>query len=222
MSRLSKVAVLIGAVAVVMLAGVLLGWLGTKRSPGGPQATPAQPPLATLPSNQSPMPPVQPAPPTNKTAELAGNPPAVMVSAAATNGPAEWETKLDDILAGEGEASEKAQRLFELFPQLPKDGQVEVAQHLSNLVADKDYAPLGKMLADSKQPEPVLDVLMGDILNRPNSIKLPELLDIARDPEHPKASEAKELLGFYLDQDFGSDWTKWQARMEQWLKDNPD
>jgi len=92
MSRLSKVAVLIGAVAVVMLAGVLLGWLGTKRSPGGPQATPAQPPLATLPSNQSPMPPVQPAPPTNKTAELAGNPPAVMVSAAATNGPAEWET----------------------------------------------------------------------------------------------------------------------------------
>jgi len=142
--------------------------------------------------------------------------------AADTNALADWENKLDEILAPEGEPADKARKLFELFPQLPRDGQAEVAQHLSNLVSDKDYAGLGKLLADAKLPEPVLDVLMGDLLNRPNSVKLPELLEVARDPEHPKAAEAKELLAFFLDQDLGADWTKWQAKMEQWLKENPD
>ena len=61
---------------------------------------------------------------------------------------------------------------FEMFPNLPEDGKEEVAQHLSNLVADEDYAPLGKLLTDATLPESVLDVLMADVLNRPNAVKL--------------------------------------------------
>src|SRR6266853_6882893 len=221
MSRLSKVALVIGAIGAVVLVGVLLGWLGTKKAPAAFQVAPTLPPV-TWPSNQNAAVPILPAPSKNLGSELTTNPMAAPVLAAGTNALADWESKLDEILAPDGEPAEKAKRLFELFPQLPRDGQSEVAQHLSNLVSDKDYAGLGKLLADAKLPEPVLDVLMGDLLNRPNSVKLPELLEVARDPEHPKAAEAKELLGFYLDQDFGADWTKWQARMEQWPKDNPD
>jgi hypothetical protein len=99
---------------------------------------------------------------------------------------------------------------------------VEVAEHLSNLVADADYASLGELLTNRLLPEAVLDVLMADVLNRANSIKLPMLLAFAREPQHPKATEARDLLEVFLEDNFDEDWSKWQARMEQWLKDNPD
>ena len=125
-------------------------------------------------------------------------------------------------MGGEGEDAGKVKQLLEMFPRLPEDGQVEVAQHLSNLVADQDYAPLGKLLAYPKLPEAVLDVLIADVLNRPNAVKLPLLLEVARTPQHPKAEEAKDLLELYLEEDYGADWNKWQAKMEQWIKDNPE
>ena len=65
-------------------------------------------------------------------------------------------------------------------------------------------------------------MLIVDVLNRPNTLKLPLLLELARDAQHPKAAEAKDLLELYLEEDYGSDWNKWQAKMEQWLKENPD
>ena len=113
-------------------------------------------------------------------------------------------------------------QLLELFPRISGEGQVEVAQHLSNLVEDSDYESLQKLLLDPKLPEDVLDVLIADILNRPNGVKLPTLLDVARTPNHAKAEEAKDLLELYLEEDYGADWAKWQSSMEQWLKDNPD
>jgi len=70
--------------------------------------------------------------------------------------------------------------------------------------------------------EAVLDVLLADALNRPNSLKLPLLLEVARQPDHPKAGEAKDLLELFLEEDHGKDWGQWQAKLEQWLKDNPD
>jgi hypothetical protein len=121
----------------------------------------------------------------------------------------------------ESEAA-KAAKMLELFPSLPPSGQEEAVQHLSNLVDDKDYAPLGKLLKDPKLPEGVLDVLVVDLLNRPNPTKLPLLLEVARNPDHPKASEAKELMQLYLESDFGTDWDQWKARMESWLKENPE
>jgi hypothetical protein len=134
----------------------------------------------------------------------------------------DWDDKINDILGPEGDEKEKSKKLIELFPQLPPDGQVEVAHHLSNLVADEDYAPLSNFVTNSALPEAVLDVFVEDVFNRPNAIKLPLLLDIAQDPQHPRAGEAKDVLELFLEEDFGNDWTKWHAKMDQWLKDNPD
>jgi len=135
---------------------------------------------------------------------------------------ADWDEKVSDVLGAEDDEKDKAKKLIDMFPHLPPEGQEEVAHHLSNLVADEDYAPLSNFVTNSALPEAVLDVFVEDVFNRPNAIKLPVLLDIAQDPQHPRASEAKDVLELFLEEDFGSDWTKWHAKMEKWLKDNPD
>ena len=133
-----------------------------------------------------------------------------------------WEDRVDHILTSDAGTADKAKAMLEIFPRLPEAGQVEVSKHLSNLVENEDYGPMGKLLVDPQQPPAVLDTLMGDLLNRPNSIKLPTLLEIARTPQHLKAGDAKEVLGFLLGADYNDDWNKWQETLAQWLKDNPD
>ena len=133
-----------------------------------------------------------------------------------------WEDKVDEILTSEVPEADKARKMLDMFPRLPEDGQVEVAQHLANLVSDQDYPSLGRFLTNSTLPQPVLDVLMADALNRPNSVKLPALLGVASDPRNPKAGEAKDILQLFLEEDFGTDWNAWQNKVTQWLADNPD
>jgi hypothetical protein len=200
--------------------GFFVGWLGS-RAPATSSQAPEVPatqahvePGATTPAPHVTQ-PAQPAPHPAPTAPR----PAPVVVPADTNAAPTWEDKVDDILGAEMDDTNRVQLLFAMFPTLPEDGQVEVAEHLSNLVPDENYAPLAQMLENSKLPEPVLDVLMGDILNRPNSIKLPTLLQVANDPTNPKAAEAKDLMELYLDEE---DPAKWPAKLPQWLKDNPD
>ena len=99
---------------------------------------------------------------------------------------------------------------------------MEAAGHLVNLIADEDFHALSRILADPKSPEEVQETIISDTINRPNSLKLPLLLELARNPQHPKATEAKDILGLYLEEDFGEDWNKWQAATEKYLKENPD
>lgn len=134
----------------------------------------------------------------------------------------EWEQKLDDILGGNEDEKEKAEKLLKMFPLLPEDGQVEIAQHLSNLLADDRYPALAQTFTNAAAPEAVLDVLMADVLNRNNTVKLNTLLDVARTTGHPKAEEALEVLEVFVDENFGSDWSKWQDAIQNWLKENPD
>lgn len=133
-----------------------------------------------------------------------------------------WEDKIDAIIGSDDPDTNKVKQLYALFPTLPPDGQEEVAQHLSNLVEDDNYGPLGDMLKNDKLPEGVLDELLADVLNRPNSIKLPELLSVASDANNAKSSEAKDLLELYLGEDYGSDWNNWSQHMTNWLQQNPD
>jgi hypothetical protein len=222
MNRGSKILAIVAVIAGVLILGVVLGWWGS-RTPKTPDPMVAQPNLPVITKADTNR-------PVNKTTRIHSprirrtNASPAQVSANATNVTAEWEDKVDAILTPEGKDVDKAKQLLQLFPTLPEDGKEEVAQHLSNLVADEDYAPLGKLFLDPTLPETVLDVLMADVLNRPNSVKLPTLLEVARNPQHPGASEAKDLLELFLDPDeeYGNDWNKWQAKMDQWLKENPD
>jgi hypothetical protein len=224
MSKLSKVLKLTGAFAGLVVVGLLIGWLG---SSGHQTTTPLgnpTPPLSPAQDdarNVSAIPAVPKISPIPST-EILTNEPAAPVPVPASDLITNWGDKLEQILVSPGEETDKAKQLLEMFPHLPPDGQAEVARHLSNLTPDSDYAGLGEYLKNPKLSEPVLDVLLADALNRPNALKLPLLLDIARQPDHAKAGEAKELLELFLEEDHGKDWAGWEAKMQQWLKDNPD
>jgi hypothetical protein len=224
MNVVSKAWKVLGGIALVAAVIVLAIWLGSSGTP------PVDNPPAPVAESATNPPPAEPkhdpfftTHPHPRTTESAPNPlPAVATSPPPALLLTNWEDKVDQILTADGEDPAKAKKMLELLPQLPEDGQVEVAQHISNLTPDEDYAQLAKLLTNTALPESVLDVLLADTLNRPNSLKLPSLLEVARESDNPKAADARDLLQLYLEDDYGNDWPTWQAKMEAWLKDNPD
>ena len=134
----------------------------------------------------------------------------------------DWEEKIDDVLSAQDEDPQKVKRLLEMFPRLPEDGQVEAAQHLSNLTPDEQFASLANILTNAAMPEAVLDVMMTDVLNRPNKLKLDALLDLIRIPNHPKAEEARDVLEVFTDKQCGDDWACWKAGVDAFRAENPD
>jgi hypothetical protein len=208
--------------AAVIVIGIAVGWLGTRGSQSAsrkpiPTSEPAPAANATSPAPLVTAPSVTAAQNTNSGLGETEN-----ASPAATGVVTNWEDRIDTILSGEGEEADKAKKMLELFPHLPEEGQTEVAQHLANLTPDSDYGSLANYLTNAATPESVLDVLMGDLLNRPNSVKLPTLLGVASDSQNPKAGEAKDILELYLEEDYGTDWATWQTKLTDWLKNNPD
>jgi hypothetical protein len=220
MSKFSNVLKVLAGLAGVVIIGLLLGWLGSSgHHPVGPPSGPLPSADGTgdktdlsQRSNASSLP----------TAETMTNENPATAAATPSDVITNWSDKLDQILTSTVEEADKAKQLLEMFPHLTEEGQIEVARHLANLLPDKDYPALGKYLADPKMPEPVLEVLLGDALNRPNSVKLPLLLEVARQADHPKAGEARDILELFLEENHGKDWDQWQTKLDQWLKDNPD
>ena len=68
----------------------------------------------------------------------------------------------------------------------------------------------------------VREVLFSDLLNRPNSIKLAWLLEVARTPGLDQAAEAKDTLEVFLGEDYGANWNVWSDKIRVWLRDNPE
>ena len=202
-----------GIAAGTVLSGLLLGWLAS-RVPNPISQTPDSATRANpLVLSQAPQ---QPDPRPIRAGRFN---PTVM---SAAHSRLSWKESVENVLNSESEEKEKSQRLLELFPNLPQDGQIAAAEHLSILLPNQEYAALGQYLTNATTPEPVLDVLLAGLLNRPDTLKLPYLLKVARDEQNPKAGEAQGLLQALLDENFGNDWTRWQAKVDQWVTDYSD
>jgi len=227
----SKIFIAVLVLAAIVGIGVGVGWFAG-RNPGSSttvasvdDSSPSTAPTTPSPA-YTPVPAPSPSP--EKTSAPVDNVPVIAptnLTVASTNvsgSDTNWEDKIDDIVGSDDADTNKVKQLFALFPTLPPDGQEEVVQHLSNLVDDEDYAPLGELLKDAKLPEGVLDELLADVLNRPNNLKLPLLLDVASNPDHAKHDEAKDLLELYLGDDYGSDWGQWGQHLTNWLQQNPE
>ena len=209
-------------VVAIIVLGVLIGRFAVRQDPLTTESTPAVsglPDSGTEGTNRSSFFKKRAEP---RVPEVETNLTSTDVSATATNGMANWEDKIDEILSSDAEVADMAKKLLGLFPKFPEVGQVEAAQHLSNLLDDEGYAPMGRYLTNANTPESVLEVLMRDALNRPASKKLPLFLEVARNPNHPNAAAAREDLEFYLEEDHGTDWKLWEQKMLEWLKENPD
>lgn len=206
------------AVVVLGIVGAAIWFLQSSPPPAplpeimtatpGPVAGPASaqtPPYVEPPSRPEPAAPVAKAPPA-KPAQLA-----------------DWEVKIDAILRANPDNSDAAnsstaQMLINLLPTLPAEGQTEAAQHISNLLSDKDYAKVLPLVKNPSMPEDVLDVFVTDLMNREDTVKLPTLLEIAKIPNHPHREEAATDLQIFLDEDYGTDWAKWDAKMKEYLR----
>jgi hypothetical protein len=220
MSKLSKLLIAAGTIAGVVIIAVMLSRRpGNAPESAAPESVSEPTPAVTAATNSSPFftRRVRRSPSQNPASDGSMAEPS-----ATTNLTPAWEDKVDDILGSASADPDKAKQMLEMFPQLPAEGQEEVARHLSNLVPDQDYGQMRTFLTNAALPETVLDVLLGDVLNRPNSVKLPTLLDMARTPLHPKAAEARDYLVLFLEEDYANDWDKWQVKLDEWLKANPD
>jgi hypothetical protein len=133
-----------------------------------------------------------------------------------------WQDSLENVLASNELNEHKAQSLINLMRESPEPGQIEIVHHLVNLVDDNHYAMTGILLTNRQTSTNVLDVLTSDLLNRPNSVKLPAFVQILRIENHPKAGEARELLQHYVDNDFGADGNAWDQAVQAWLKDHEE
>jgi hypothetical protein len=224
MSKFAKVLKIVGVVVAVIGIGVLLGWLGGRGKPSAnPQPLSSSPTADTAAASKAPSSLIAQASKYHPRASAGPNQAPVPAPLQPANLITNWDDKLNDILGTEGNDADKAKQMLEMFPRLPEEGQEEVAQHLSNLTPDENYSGLGQYLTNGTLSEAVLDVVMADLLNRPNSVKLPMLYEMARQgDQNPKAGDAKDILQLYLDDDYGDDWGQWNSKMTQWLKDNPD
>jgi hypothetical protein len=143
-------------------------------------------------------------------------------TALAADATLDWANRVDAARAIEEGDAEKSVRLLAMYPTLPPEGQDEIAPELAVLTPDSSYHALAGMLTDFRTPEPVLDVLFTDLLNRPPEIQLPTLLDLARSPQHPKATDALDILGLQLGEDLGSDWDAWAKKISERLTSRPE
>lgn len=148
-------------------------------------------------------------------------PPLTPVASAAT-AVANWQVGVSDVFGSGASTPEQAKSLLAQFPNLPPAGQYEAAHHISNLLPDDAYGTWAGYLTNSAVAPEARNVIYADLLHRPNSIKLPLLLQLARSPSSPKAAEAGQLLRATLREDYGSDWNTWQLQIQAWLKANPD
>src|SRR6266568_487209 len=160
-----KLIALVTVAVVIVCVGILLGRSG-KPGVSNPPARVVQTAVDTTPTE-----PVTPLaiPDAGAVSNPAPAPTPVEVvstnSSTSTNLLANWEEKVEEILKLDIEDKDIAKQLIAIFPRLPADGQIDVVQHISNLLPDENYSEVAKLMNDAKLPEDVLNQLFMDLLN---------------------------------------------------------
>lgn len=134
------------------------------------------------------------------------------------DGPA-WEPSINAILESAEDNNVVAAKLDALAVALPLDGRVEATQHMVNLLGDESYQLARRKLADPVTPREVMDVIYSDVLNRPNAVKLPALLEVLAVPGHPLRAESLETLRVFVGKDLGNDLPAWNVAVQEFLRE---
>lgn len=200
--------VLGGAAFLLALVVTVVAW----RHDGGLQVRAASPVNNALNDTQSPT--------TPRSARYVG---AYTVPLTADgNAAASGAGRVGEILGSSASSAAKAQTLLALFPQLPAAAQPAAAQHIVNLLPDTAYMSFVTQLTNVNASAEVRAVIYADLLHRPNAIKLPWLLAMARSPGVSQSGGAAALLQATLREDHGTNWNVWSERVSAWLQANPD
>lgn len=195
--------------------GTLIGWLASRQGDVKP--------VVVVPSTNQALAvaPLEPAVPAPQPLPTLRERVAARAAVQKNQQDSDWEQKLDDILLGDDDENGKADKILALIPHAPVENQQELAQHLVNMVQDDHYDGTAEMLTNAATSADVSNVLMNDLLNRNNTLKLPMLLAIARNDNHPLKDQALDLLGVLTQEDNGTNWDQWNSTINTWLQNNP-
>ncbi len=205
---------------VIIAAALALGaavWLGLRFS-GGRGSGQGDPNRGAVPTDAEPAPPDSaPVAAVGDRGHSASNSAPAMPLP-----PLPWDMRRDALLRSEAPTAEKADRLLAMLPELAPAEQEEAAKHLVNLLADDRFASAGAWLTNAQAPAAVQGLLMADLMNRPDKVRLPLYLLIAQTPDHPHAAEARYLLTVHLPDDHGTNWPAWEAAVQLRLQEQVD
>lgn len=216
MTALAKVLRVLGVLVLAGAVGVFVGWMKSRDGDIQPIAVPplsSQPTIAIAPVAMATS---APALATRHIGREKPDP-----SPAPSDELNDWEKQLDDVLLSDTDVNTKADRILAMIPNAPTNAQVELSQHLVNMVQDDHYDGTAQLLTNSATPAAVSTVLMNDLLNRNNTLKLPMLLAVARDDSHPLKDQAREMLELLIQEDDGTNWDQWGTSINTWLQNNP-
>jgi len=154
----------------------------------------------------------------NRTATLTAARPASALHTPPSE--AAWSGAIDTILRDESDVREKSKRMAQLYHHLPASLQTECAQHLVNFATDASPEPIVEPLLSEHSNATAQGVLLLGLLQRADKIRLPVLLKIASNPNHPRTGEALQYLQFLLEADHGLDWDRWQEAVQKRISES--
>ncbi len=128
--------------------------------------------------------------------------------------------EIEAVLRNASVSSEAAaEKLLEIASKsrVPERGRLEALEHGLNLLEDADYDIVRALIEDPETPRTLLDLLIFDLHGREERVVLETALELARREDHPLAEEGRELLLFFLEEDFGKDWGAWSRAVEERL-----
>jgi len=128
-----------------------------------------------------------------------------------------WEKAINRLLDSDDENVKVASSLAALAPTLPLEGQVEAAQHMVNLLDDEHYSLARDMLLNPSLHPDLREVIFSDVIDRPNSVKLPVLVSLLGIYGHPLRNEAHSNLQVLLGSDLGDDPAIWSGPIQAFL-----
>jgi hypothetical protein len=131
-----------------------------------------------------------------------------------------WARAMDNILREHSDVAVKSQRILELLPKLPTALQSEAAQHLVNFATDEKPDPVLRPLLEKSADASAQGVLLLGLLQRIDTVRLPALLQIARDDQHARGADALRYLAFIMEEDHGTYWAAWERAVERRLRES--
>lgn len=206
------------AFVVLLIVGGVIGWLITRPPPSTENVLPQPQQTASKPERK---PPVKPAKTVSATPEEPA--PTVEPDPSIPNvqdvTDANWEDRLDEVLKHEKlNTDQQANLIADMIPKVSAQAQTELAQHLVNLASDDDYKKVANLLRSEKTSGSASSVILNDLFNRQDELKLPLILEVAKNENLPTKLEALEMLQQLTQEDFGTDWDKWQKAVDEIVK----
>lgn len=134
----------------------------------------------------------------------------------------EWEKKIDLVLSDDAISTKKATDELlgiVLDKKAPVSVRNDALEHALNLIDDQDFDQIQSTMETGsiELPEPLVQTILDDTLNRENGIQVTTALIAIQGSHSTIQEEARELLEFHLEQEHGDNLQLWQKAVNDYI-----